>query len=215
MAPFDIVTVATEEALSRMDELLGAFPKSGVHPFLIGDDGDLKQLRGLCDPPADGGASILARATGLDVDAWLGSKGFKLPRQLSKGVDPQSGFVTLTDLATGHPKEKIHIGLISVDAPHHTFAKLGWGGWNDCPEPEVHVALHKRWTDKFAAVPVALSGDVVECFVARPPDQKPDVLRLAGEHYAYCGDIVDQGFESVAKLAASLNGAKVWYFWWD
>lgn len=216
MPPFETLTVKSGQALAKMDELIQSFPKSGVHPFLIGDDGDLEDLRAICEPPADGGSEILARAIDFDISAWLSSRGFKVPKQLSKtGVEPQAGFVSLADLASGQPKPEIHIGLVAVEEPFQLFAKLGWGNWNDCPEPHVHVALHKYWGERFGSTPVALSGDVVECLVPRPPIEKADVLRLAGEQYAYCGDIVDQGFESVAKLASSLAGAKVWYFWWD
>jgi len=42
-----------------------------------------------------------------------------------------------------------------------------------------------------------------------------DQRSLAREQYAYCNDLVDQGTESVAALAAGLLDGTVWYFWWD
>ncbi len=48
---------------------------------------------------------------------------------------------------------------------------------------------------------VAVSGDVVECAVARPPAEKPAALALAREQHAYCYDIVEQGVGTTAKLA--------------
>ena len=62
---------------------------------------------------------------------------------------------------------------------------------------------------------VAVSHDVVELRVLRPPTNPAVCVALAHEHYAYCGDIVHQGFGSLARLAGSLLGARAWYFWWD
>ena len=40
-------------------------------------------------------------------------------------------------------------------------------------------------------------------------------LDLALEQYAYCNDIVDQGVETVGRLADGLMKSHNWYFWWD
>ena len=40
-------------------------------------------------------------------------------------------------------------------------------------------------------------------------------LDLALEQYAYCNDIVDQGVETVGRLADGLAKSSYWYFWWD
>ena len=40
-------------------------------------------------------------------------------------------------------------------------------------------------------------------------------FNLALEQYAYCNDIVDQGVETIGRLADGLSKSFYWYFWWD
>ncbi len=77
------------------------------------------------------------------------------------------------------------------------------------------MARLRRWQERFGAEVVAVSHDVVELRVLRPPTNPAVCVALAHEHYAYCGDIVHQGFGSLARLAGSLLDARAWYFWWD
>ena len=107
------------------------------------------------------------------------------------------------------------VGLIELDDPAELFVRLGFGGWNGCPDPHVHTALHADWHKRYGAVPIALQGSVVESIVANPPTDKAAALALAAEHGGYCDDIVEQGVGTTAKLATTLLAAKYWYFWWD
>jgi Domain of unknown function (DUF4253) len=215
MSLYETIEVPSNEALATLDHYYKEYSSTGQFPFLIGDSDDLKQLQEAIEQPRDGGAEVIARATEFSVQEWFASQDAKKPKSVAKGVPPQSGWVTLTNLVTGEPKPRVHLGLLEVDRPAHIFAKLGFGDWNDCPAPHVHVALHSYWHEKFGSLPFALSSDIVECFVPKPPASADDVLTLASEQYAYCYDIVEQGFGSKSKLAASLIGANVWYFWWD
>ncbi len=97
------------------------------------------------------------------------------------------------DVLSGHLKPLLFIGLVELDEPCELFARLGYGGWNACPVPEVHVALHRHWRERFGAEPIAVSDAVVECAVARPPADRKAALALATEQQAYCPDIVEQG----------------------
>jgi len=92
---------------------------------------------------------------------------------------------------------------------------LRFGGWNECPSPEVHVALMRLWQERFGAEVVGITRDVVEMRVERPPTNKVDALRLAKQQYLYCQDIVDQGTQTLESLAAVLLGGTSWFFWWD
>ena len=51
--------------------------------------------------------------------------------------------------------------------------------------------------------------------VSRRPGSREEAIALARDQYHYCPDIVDQGVEAIAPLAASLKGSNWWYFWWD
>ena len=105
--------------------------------------------------------------------------------------------------------------MVAGRHPYEVVAYLPFGGWNECPPPELHVAVLREWRDQHKAQPVCITGDVLECFVVRPPQTQADALRLAAEQWVYCDDIVAQGTQSVRRLAANLWQAKTWFFWWD
>lgn len=219
-------------ATMRLEALRRAFAQgSGVYPFLVGDASDLAQLLDTIEPPADGGRAILAQADATDAVAWLAAHGNKRrPAWPKKAAGaPNKGLQRPYETPTGRLKALQFIGLVELSDPAELFARLGYGGWNECPEPHVHVALHRDWRARFGAEPVAVCSDVVECAVPRTlldaaraegadpaePAARKQALDLAREQYAYCPDIVDQGAESVGQLAATLPESTRWYFWWD
>src|SRR5262249_59409253 len=97
----------------------------------------------------------------------------------------------------------------------HVPAVLPLGGWNDCPKPEVHVAMFESWGRRQGAEVMTVGGDVVEMRVGRPPRTRDEAIALAKEQYLYCTDIVDQGTETIDALAYGLRENPVWFFWWD
>jgi len=210
------ITTAGNTALQRLDELRSGWRPGGEYPFIIGIDEELQQLRDMIEPPTDGGNAILQAAFDFDVEAWLKAKGPKATKSWPKqAIPPQTTIALLYDTLSGQIKPEIHIGLLEVNRPEEIFAKLGYGGWNDCPESHVHVALHQYWSAKYRSSLVALSNDIVECWVLAPPSTREAALKLAREQFTYCYDIVEQGVGSVSKLGSSLLEAKFWYFWWD
>jgi hypothetical protein len=92
---------------------------------------------------------------------------------------------------------------------------LKLGNWNNCPPPEEHVAIWRYWDEKYGLKVYAVTDDVIEMFVSRPPQSREAVLALAREQFFYCKDIVLQGVGTLAQLAATLQNSKHWYFWWD
>jgi hypothetical protein len=193
-----------------------AFGKSQIFPFIVGDDGDRARFEDLIDPPTDGGRSIIEAAKLVDIPQWLKGKEPSAPLgSWPEALAPQTAIQSLFNILAGKPKDKIYLGFVRVENSWEAFAALGFGGWNDCPEPHIHVAFHQYWATRFGTSPVAISGDVVECYVPRPPLEVSSAMGLAAEQYAYCNDIVDQGTETVSNLAASLVRAPFWYFWWD
>ena len=61
---------------------------------------------------------------------------------------------------------------------------------------------------------VIYSHDTLE-FAALPVKDKSAALGLALEQFAFCGDIIYQGTDTVGRLAGILMQSSVWYFWWD
>lgn len=130
-------------------------------------------------------------------------------------IAPQEGFTVTRDVLSGAPLPEVVLALLPTPLAYAAPVWLNFGGWNDCPRPAEHVARLRRWQERFGAEVVAVSHDVVELRVLRPPTTPEACVALAHEHYAHCGDIVHQGFGSLARLAGSLLGARAWYFWWD
>jgi len=115
----------------------------------------------------------------------------------------------------GKPLDKVHILLIPTDESAAVPAYLRWGGWNACPAPEYQVAALRSWHERYGAELIGISRDVINLRVARRPATRDAALALAREQYLYCEDIVDQGVEALAPLAAMLMQEDWWFFWWD
>lgn len=125
-------------------------------------------------------------------------------------IDKLSGFV---DFGTKKAAEVV-IAKIPTENPWEVFAWLPFGGWNECPEPEIMMAVGKYWFQRFGAVPAVISHDILE-FVAQPLRDRSAAVGLALEQYAFCNDIIDQGCQEVCILADMLAKSSVWFFWWD
>ena len=128
---------------------------------------------------------------------------------------PARDFRSPLDPATGEPVPCVHIGLVSTALGWQVPAFLRYGAWNECPSAAEHAALFQFWGEQYGAEVVAMAGDVIEMRVAQPPTNRDDAVELAAQHYLYCKDIVTQGTETLQRLAATLLGGTVWYFWWD
>lgn len=103
---------------------------------------------------------------------------------------------------------------VPVKNPWEIFAYLPFGGWNECPDTETHMAVSKYWYEKYGAVPAVITMDTLE-FLLPAPVSEEQAMELAKEQYVYCTDIVDQGIGEVHLLAKSLCQSKIWFFWWD
>ncbi|MCF4167286.1 DUF4253 domain-containing protein [Zavarzinia compransoris] len=110
---------------------------------------------------------------------------------------------------------EVFIAILPLKDGAEAPALLRWGGWNDCPVPAQHVAALRSWFDRFGAILLSLGSDTLDVFVSRPPTDRVAALALARELYIYCPDLVDQGFQSLGELAASLMESQFWNFWWD
>jgi hypothetical protein len=133
----------------------------------------------------------------------------------SDSVEQAEPLSVARDILSRKPKKEVIIGLIPAPEPWQVPAVLRPGDWNDCPGPEVHVALFKRWYERYGAIVTSMSFDVIEFSVERPPRTMEDARGLAREQFVYCTDIVHQGVGTLDNLARALLNAGNWYFWWD
>jgi hypothetical protein len=77
------------------------------------------------------------------------------------------------DLQSGTPLDKVHLIVLPTDDWTTIPAYLRWGGWNDCPAPENHVAALRSWRDRFGAELVGLSPDVMNIKVEKSRNRGP------------------------------------------
>jgi hypothetical protein len=105
--------------------------------------------------------------------------------------------------------------LIRMEHTYEVPAYLGLGGWNECPAPEIQVAVCREWQKAYKAVPGCITGDVIEFLVSAPPQTEPEAMTLAADQWIYCEDIVGQGTQSIRKLAIEIWKSRTWFFWWD
>lgn len=219
------VKLAGQDALQALNQHRADYPTTGWYPFLIGDSEELEHIEAVADLNKQELTEIVRGSFDVDTAAWSSKRraeaeefGFSADHLTSQwpGEERQKGSITLhTDILTGKLKPEVFLGLAQIEQPWQLPAALKYGGWNDCPEAEVHCAFHRQWQVQYRAEITGMSSDIIECAVARPPMDSEAAMALAWEQYWYCSDIVEQGCGSVSKLAAILINSPYWYFWWD
>ena len=184
--------------------------------------GDLEAFRQeMASTPIEDGKALLHR---FEAEA-RGELGEDLsPEELEEhfnevlGGDMSEGqeiteFLSLTDYR-GKQTQPVVLAQLPVKEPWEVFAYLPFGGWNECPANEEHMAVAKYWFEKYGAVPALMTHDVLEYSLPAPVSQER-AMEVAWEQFTYCSDIVEQGVGTVGRLADGLAKSSYWYFWWD
>jgi hypothetical protein len=218
---FTTLKVPGADAIRLLEEYRSRYPASGEYPFLIGDDRDLQDLLSSGDHNKQSSAAIIRASRQITIDKWLRQKWPDAPanwRDEGAGDWPcenaDKGSISV-HIVSKEIKPEVYLGFAKIKEPWHLLAIVKYGGWNECPEPEVHCAFHREWQEKFGAEIAGLHYDVIECTVRKPPTKRKTAMRLAMEQTWYCTDIIAQGYNSPANLAASIIKSDYWYFWWD
>jgi hypothetical protein len=221
---FSTIEVPGSDAVQILHERRAAFPSTGEYPFLIGTDDARERLVENVEEQDQDPQEIIRLSYEVDINVWTDVRKQELaeneiPFEELVGDWPEGdfggGLITAHLDISGSPMTKVVLGLARIQESWHLPAMLNYGGWNDCPHNDVHCALHRYWQERYGAEIVSMTGDVVECVVKNPPTTKEEAMELAMQQYLYCGDIVDQGCESISNLAATLLNSANWYFWWD
>ena len=119
------------------------------------------------------------------------------------------------DVDTSFPYEEVLILKIPTRNPWEILGHIPMGGYNDCPTPEYQIAAAKYWFEQYKAVPAVISSNTIEFIIENPPQDLKSAEKLAYEHYLFCNDIIDQGIETIRKLASILKNSMIWCFWWE
>jgi Domain of unknown function (DUF4253) len=196
--------------------------------------GELRGLEGASEPLDSDGSGVIKPGPvdfivvgeKLDMGKWLDLKcavNQEIDEEFEESdwpfdVMPDNNLQALQtwDPETGSRElETVFVLLIKADYSWEVPAKLLYGGWNECPVPQVHVGFSKRWFKMHDAEIISIGRATIEMFVGKPPITRDEALELAREHFVYCPDCVDQGAGSVPSLAAELLNGLIWHFWWD
>lgn len=194
-------------------------------PVVLGGEWDVRahedSTRATMDPPS----AIVARARRFDLDAWITRRLESVASELrveSASSDPwapraegRERFRLVRDPTLDSPRTSVVIALLPTHSSPDTPAWLAFGNWRGCPEPSVHVAMLTRWHERYGAEVIGIGGDTIELRVARPPLGREQALALAREHVAYAPFLLAGGTRSLADIAASIVGARVWSFRFD
>jgi hypothetical protein len=227
--PFELLTVQGTEALASLDRLRDERQGSAV--ILGGDEGLVRISDGLVMPflpwaPNQSRQAVLRRAQALahprdlelEMDrVWQGRRPSAPVGEWPMEVET-AGFQPLgmfANIQSGALPERMFVCRIPTSDWTEIPAFLKFGGWNACPAPEYHVAALRSWRDRYGAELIALAGDILVLHVSRKPKSREEALALASEMYVYNNDLIDQGYRSLAPLAASMMAFDYWAFWWD
>jgi hypothetical protein len=216
--------VPGRDALATWSQLRDLLGSTGRWPVIVGEPDVARDV--VAGPSVNGlpaGEVLAAFAEMRPWSQWYSERTayvYTAYGDLSTGEDviPQGepfGFSTPLDLTTREPLEAVSIALVPTVTPWEVPAYLTWGGWNDCPYPDAHMLTWQHWHQVYGAEVVAMTSDIVEMRVGRPPTSTDGALTLAREHYAYAPDIAAQSLGSVEAHAGLLMGQAGWFFWWD
>jgi Domain of unknown function (DUF4253) len=221
VSSLEIITTTGQDALAELERLRAKAKTTGAYPILFGEAEEFERIEECMEDDFDA-AQILKASESIVLPDWFQTRAESEPElyQTDEGDWPDEcegeiGIITHLDIASLKPHKEVVIGLLKIPSAWEAFAKVNWGGWNDCPFPQEHCAVHRYWASKYGAEVVSITSDIVQCAVASPPTEREAALQLAQEQYIYCYDIVEQGTQTIAALAAGLVNSKHWYFWWD
>lgn len=199
--------VRASQALAWWLEIRQSAERTGWMPVLLGAPEEWR----------DGGEAIvhegddeLARAVGIDAAALLHDKAAEAGEP-ARGVPilPRRGD---TDFAT--PQRDGLVGLVETDAGWKIPGLFPWAGSTNWElYGAEHAAILKRWHRQWEAELVAMTYDVLELYVPAPPSAE-EAMKVAGEAYAYCPDLLDSGVPTLEDLAEHMIKSKAWYFRW-
>lgn len=217
--PFEFIITKGAEAVGQLAALRN---NTDFTPIIMGNPKELDLLIENLELAEESEESILSAASDIQFPKWFEERAkadqeyYQLPRgDWPETPSTENELSAHRSVLTRRPLKEVVIGKVPTADPWKVPAYLKLGGWNECPLPHEHVAIFKKWAEEYGAKVACVTSDVIEFTVEHPPTTREHALKLAEGQFLYCSDIVYQGVETIANLAAGLMNSKVWYFWWD
>jgi len=219
---------SAETITKKYNKLVEESEKGGYTPLIIEADDVLAEYLteivnglGKGETPADYRNKLLS-AKPVNAKKWLSKSMKDLEESGMLDEDEYSDYDDMYDDEEDEENEDHEFSIdddedhiiakIPTTRPWEVFAWVPFGGWNECPDPDVMMAVSKHWYEKYGAVPATIASDTLE-FSAKPVDKK-QAKQLAKEHCAFCPDIVLSG-GYIDEVIDALTKSTVWFFWWD
>jgi hypothetical protein len=200
-----------------------------THAFLITEPKDLGLFVEFLENAEQSPEQILSTATSLTFDAWVSAwQAEQRKLEETYGKEPEDDRhgewpEDAEPFGGGEPQipgslfqgRDVVIGYSPAPVARwwETFAHTRFGNWNDCPAPEVHVMLGKRWAEHHGAILTVHGYDFVEFSIEKPVASRKEAMAMAELHQMYCSDTLNDS--TYEEYAAGLIGARTWGFWWD
>ena len=222
--PFECIKVESDE--KKVMELYNLMAidgeKKGYTPIIIIEDehglmeenikfaeedfGSLKNFETLC----------LESYRNVNIDNFFNErKRYYEDEEKFEEQDGDNLYEPSNSVYLGENTENIYIAKIPTKNPYEVMAYIPMGGFDECPENTVHMAIAKHWFEKYGAFPICIGNDTIQYKIDKPVKDENQLESLAMEQYLYCGDIIWQGVETLNNLKTSLGNSSIWYFWWD
>ena len=230
-----LIEVAGAIGLDRWADLRALTSVTGHYPILLGStepfdpfdtgqfEADWKHVVELAgDVALD--PDTIDDLDSFDIDEWsaqrrndpfIGQQNLVVRQDLPKYRGPKGEFIAHVNLFENRPHKRVLLALLPTTTPWEVPFLMNFGAFNDSPLPLEHAAIHRLWFDTYGAEIVSLSLDSLEFSVTRPPEGRDASVDAATIHYLYAPDNVWEGTRNFALLAAGVDGARSWYFWWD
>ena len=115
------------------------------------------------------------------------------------------------------PAETAAVLFVATADSCEVPAYLLFGGFNSCPNPEVHVAMLRSMHERFGARLIVLNTGTIGFVVSRRPANREEALRLATDFLTYAESFEGTAYnrQSAGEIAAYLLASDYWGFWWD
>lgn len=221
--PVVMLPVAGPAAITLWRRLRGLVDETGRWPVILGPEDDNDGYERLLEP-FDHAEELFgatpSRIGTVDVGIWFAeARKRNASRELHgawpERISPTNEVSMARDWRTKALHPTLHIALPPVRHGWLVAAAFRYGGWNDCPWPWEHVAVHRYWFDRYGAEILSLNYEMIELEVTRPPRDREVALRAAEEYFDYCQDIVLLHNLTIEVQAAILMESTIWRFWWD
>ena len=104
------------------------------------------------------------------------------------------------------------VAVLKGTDPYDMLRTMGTNAWNYDFGPETIIDRLQKWDEAFGLDLHGVGFDWLEASFREQPD---DMDAFAAEVYAFCPDVVDQGTETVERLAKDMRQSKSVFLWWD